>query len=273
MSTTTVLPAAMGAARLPAQSAEAGNTASLLWRVAIALALAAVPTALCLALDDRMLGHFNVWTKPLKFQLALAVQTATLAWALRHLSPALRRIAMPRWLGIGWSVVAVYEASFITLQGARGVASHFNRATPWESIGGTLMAAGAGVLVLVTVWIGLVALWHARQRQWAAMPLAIGLGFIAGGVLAAWTGGAMGAVRGYWPQPLVEPVQWMPLTGWVLSQTDLRIAHFVGLHQMQMLPAIAAVGVLARWRPRVLRITLCSGCLAAIAVVVVLGAA
>lgn len=273
MNTTNVLPAAMGAVRWPARSGEHGNTARLLWHVAIALTLAAVPTALCLALDDRMLGHFNVWTKPLKFQLALALQTATLAWALGHLTPALRRIAMPRWLGMGWSVVAVYEAGFITLQGARGVASHFNRATLWESIGGTLMATGAGVLVLVTAWIGLVALWQARQRQWAAMPLAIGLGFVAGAVLAAWTGGAMGAARGYWPQPLVEPVQWMPVTGWVLSQTDLRIAHFVGLHQMQMLPAIAAAGVLAGWQPRVLRAALVAACLAAIAAVVVLGTA
>ncbi|RYF42710.1 MAG: hypothetical protein EOO25_05770 [Comamonadaceae bacterium] len=270
MSTTNVLPAAWSAVRVPAHPGAAGESARLLWRLAMALALVALPTAVGLALDDRRLGHFNVWSKPLKFQLALALQAATLAWALGHLSPALRRIAMPRSLAIGWSIVAVYEAGFITLQGARGVASHFNRATPWESIGATLMASGAGVLVLVTVWMGLVALWQARQQRWAVMPLAIGLGFVGGGVLAAWTGGAMGAVRGYWPEPLVEPVQWMPVTGWVLSQTDLRIAHFVGLHQMQMLPAIAAAGVLARWQPRVLRATICAACLVAIAAVLVL---
>ena len=180
---------------------------------------------------------------------------------------------MPRWLAIGWSTVAVYEDSFITLQDARGVASHFNRATPWESVGGTLMASGAGVLVLVTAWIGLLALWQARQQRWAAMPLAIGLGFVLGAALAAWTGSAMGAVRGYWPQPLVEPVHWMPVAGWVVSQTDLRIAHFVGLHQMRFLPAIAAFGLLACWRPHVLHIMLGSACLAAIALVFSLCAA
>jgi len=232
---------------------QACETVRLLWRVTLVLTLVALPTALALAIDERLLGHFNVWTKPLKFQLALALQTATLAWALGQLTPALRRLAMPRWLATGWVAVALYEASFITLQGARGVASHFNRATLWESVGGTLMASGAGVLVIIVVWVGLIALWQSRQQRWAAMPLSIGLGFVLGGGLAAWTGGDMGAARGYWPQPLVEPVQWMPLTGWVLSQTDLRIAHFVGLHQMQFLPALAAFGILAGWRRAVVQ--------------------
>lgn len=128
--------------------------ASALWTLAVAMALVAVPTALALVLDDRMLGHFNVWTKPLKFQLALALQAATLAWGLGQLTPALRRLAMPRLLAYGWIAVAMSEAGFITLQGARGVASHFNRTTPWEAAGATLMAAGAGVLVLVALWVG-----------------------------------------------------------------------------------------------------------------------
>ena len=273
MSTTHFLPATWTAARVPAQPLAASDSARLLWRLALVLALAAVPTALLLALDDRMLGHFSVWTKPLKFQLALAVQAATLAWALGQFSPALRQWAMPRWLAIGFSTVAVYEAAYITLQGARGVASHFNRATPWESVAGTLMASGAGVLVAVTLWVGLVALWQARQRRWAAMPLAIGLGFVLGAALAGWTGGAMGAARGYWPDPLVAPVQWMPVTGWVLSQADLRISHFVGLHQMQMLPALAALGLWAGWRPHVLRAALGGASLIAIAAVILLRAA
>jgi hypothetical protein len=253
----------------------AGGTTSdgarLLWRLALALGLMALPTALALVLDDRMLGHFPVWTKPLKFQLALALQTATLAWALGHMTPAFRRIAMPRALAIGWSAVALYEASYITLQGARGVASHFNRATPWEAFGGTLMATGAGLLVTVTLWVGVVALWQAWRQRWALMPLAIAAGFILGALLAAWTGSAMGAARGYWPQPLVEPVQWMPVTGWVLSQTDLRIAHFIGLHQMQLLPAAAALAAWLHWRPTAARLAVAAMLLVSLVVLWLLG--
>lgn len=272
MNAMTPAPALAPAMRSPAQPLTQPDSSALLWRVALLLALAAVPTAIALLIDERMLGPFNVWTKPLKFQLALAVQTATLAWALGRFTPALRGWAMPRWLARGWTAVVVYEAAFITLQGARGVASHFNRATPWESLAGTLMAGGAGVLVLVTVWVGLVGLWQARATRWAPMPLAIGLGFVLGAALAAWTGGAMGAARGYWPQPLLEPVQWMPLTGWVLSQTDLRIAHFIGLHQMQMLPAVAAFCAAARWPHTAARAAMAVAALAALAATVRLAA-
>lgn len=255
-----------------------------LWRLSTFLLSMAALTALACAWDGRQPGYSSVWSKPLKFQLALAVHAATLAWALPCLAPTLRRVAMPPVLLALWSGVALYEAFYITLQGARGVASHFNRATPWESVAASLMAAGAGVLVSVTFWVGAVALWQvvrggdsvgereaspsgrggsgqasfARllQPDFPLAPLAIGLGFTLGAVLAAWSGSAMGAARGYWPQPLQEPVFWMPLTGWVLSQTDLRLAHFIGLHQMQLLPVLAAAAAWAGWRPGATRFAL-----------------
>ncbi len=224
-----------------------------LWTLVACLMLTAALTSVAALLDDRMLGHFGVWMKPLKFQLALAVQTATIAWALTQLDPDVRQRAMPRGVWLLWLAVVLFEAGYITLQGGRGVPSHFNRNTPLEQALGTVMAGGATVLVSVTVWVGSWALVQARRLQWPPLMLAIGLGFVLGGLLAGYSGGAMGP-RGYWPQPLVEPVQWMPLTGWVLSQTDLRMAHFVALHQMQFLPAVAlgaaAVGLRAgatRW--------------------------
>jgi hypothetical protein len=201
------------------------------------LALAAL-TGVAACWDDRMLGYVGVWNKPLKFQLAMALQTATIAWALANLDERIRRLAMPKGLWLLWLAVVLFEVSYITLQGGRGVPSHFNRNTALESALGSVMAAGASVLVMTTAWVGACALWQARRNHWPPLTLAIGLGLLLGGVLAAYTGGAMGP-SGYWPEPLVQPVKWMPMTGWALSQTDLRIAHFVGLHQMQWLPAVA----------------------------------
>jgi len=223
-----------------------------LWQLAGALLAAAALTSLAALVDDRSLGYVGVWMKPLKFQLALALQTATIAWALGLLNDSLRQRAMPRGLWLLWLAVVLFEAGYITLQGGRGVGSHFNRSTALESALGTLMAVGASVLVLVTVWVGAWALVQARRTQWPPLLLAVGLGFVLGGLLGGYSGGAMGP-RGYWPQPLVEPVQWMPLTGWVLSQTDLRIAHFVGLHQMQWLPLVALAGAACGLRPKSVR--------------------
>lgn len=207
-------------------------------RLSLALLVLAALTGVASWWDDRMLGYVGVWNKPLKFQLALAFQTATIAWALANLDERIRRLAMPKGLWLLWLAVVLFEVSYITLQGGRGVPSHFNRNTALESALGSVMAAGATVLVLTTAWVGSCALWQARRNQWPPLTLAIGLGFVLGALLAAYSGGAMGP-SGYWPEPLVQPVKWMPVTGWALSQTDLRIAHFVGLHQMQWLPAVA----------------------------------
>jgi hypothetical protein len=233
-----------------------------LWQMTLFLLAAAALTGVAALVDDRMLGHFGVWMKPLKFQLAMAVQTATIAWALSHLDAATRQRAMPQGVWLLWLAAVLFEACYITLQGGRGVPSHFNRLTALESALGTVMAVGASVLVLVTTWVGIWALVQARRAQWPPLLLSIGLGFVLGGVLAGVSGGAMGP-RGYWPQPLAEPVQWMPVTGWVLSQTDLRIAHFVGLHQMQLLPAVALVGTALGVNARAIRTVLLPCALAA----------
>jgi hypothetical protein len=230
--------------------------------------LAAVAiTSIAALLDDRMIGYVGVWMKPLKFQFALAVQTATIAWTLTKLDrPTLMR-AMPRGLWFLWLAVVLFETGYITLQGGRGVLSHFNRSSALESALGTVMAVGASVLVLTTAWVGVCALQQARRTQWPPLLLGIGLGFVLGGLLAGYSGAAMGP-SGYWPEPLVQPVTWMPVTGWVLSQTDLRIAHFVALHQMQWLPTVALAGIAVGLSHRAIRFALWA--LAAIAPVLVI---
>ena len=230
-------------------SAAGSFVVSRMARLSLALLALAALTGVAAWWDDRMLGYVGVWNKPLKFQLAMALQTATIAWALANLDERIRRLAMPKGLWLLWLAVVLFEVSYITLQGGRGVPSHFNRNTALESALGSVMAAGASVLVMTTAWVGACALWQARRNQWQPRTLAIGLGFVLGGLLAAYTGGAMGP-SGYWPEPLVQPVKWMPVTGWALSQTDLRIAHFVGLHQMQWLPAVAIAGMSLRISPK-----------------------
>lgn len=223
-----------------------------LWQLALALLATAALTSLAALMDDRLLGYASVWMKPLKFQLALAIHTATLAWALTLLEGTVRQRAMPRGLWLLWLTAVLFEAGYITLQGGRGVASHFNRSTPLESVLGIVMGVGAVALVLITAWMGAWVLVQARQKRWPPLLLATGLGLVLGGLLGGYTGGAMGPA-GYLPGPLVEPMQRMPVTGWVLSQTDLRIAHFVGLHQMQWLPAVALAAATLGLRPELVR--------------------
>jgi hypothetical protein len=214
--------------------------------LAAVLLLCAAASTVGLWFDDRRLpaalGGAPVWTKPLKFHLSMALQLLTVFWALHAMAQRGVRVPGQRVLVGLLIVTVVFEASYISLQGARGVASHFNRFTPWESVAATLMAMGANVLVGTSGWIGLVAL----RRWWAQWPgqrqtllLGIGLGFAGMFVLAGWTGAALGQFRG----PFVvapDTTGWsMPMTGWRMDVGDLRMAHFMGVHTMQALPLVA----------------------------------
>ena len=48
--------------------------------MALILALSTAPIAAAMALDTRLFQNENIWIKPLKFQLALAIYLITLAY-------------------------------------------------------------------------------------------------------------------------------------------------------------------------------------------------
>ncbi|MEO0487897.1 MAG: hypothetical protein AAF092_18520 [Pseudomonadota bacterium] len=231
----TDLPYASPAPRLalPGQS-------PLMERVTLACLLAIPVTLVLLALDTRVLDDEALWLKPLKFQMSMLVHGATLLVAARVLPTALARSRVARSAIWATAAAMAYELLFLSLQAARGVRSHFNDATLFDEIGGTLMAAGAGVLVTGPAVLGLLCLIALRARD-TRTPLmaALGLGLILGGVFAAVSGSAIGANGGPFVGAYDPSHAHWPIVGWSREIGDLRIGHFVGLHLMQGLPLAA----------------------------------
>ncbi len=216
------------------------HASALGFSLTLCLALAPI-TLLLIGLDDRVLDGENVWQKPLKFQLSLGLHAATVLFLTAHLPDELGQTRIVRWVNAVLGAVVIYEVIFIALQAARGVRSHFNSETAFDAIGGTIMAAGAGVLTLAPALVGLVLIWHLVRRGSDRLPWHLGaaLGLILSGWLGGQTGGAIGANQGPFVGAALGP--YLPLTGWSLTGGDLRIAHFVGLHAMQALPLGAFV--------------------------------
>ena len=218
------------------------SSSALGWATAFSLALIPV-TLLLLAADPRVLDGEALWLKPLKFQISMAVLCGTLVLAVLAAGPGAAASPWVRVPAVAAAATAFYELTFLGLQAARGTRSHFNVDTAFDRIGGTAMAAGAGVLVLGAALIGAAILvWligKGRGSLDEPLLLALGLGLVLGGVLGGQTGGAIGANHG----PFVgvhgpsDPA--VPLMGWSLAAGDLRIAHFLGLHAMQALPLLA----------------------------------
>jgi len=213
-----------------------------------------------LIVDDRTVNGSPAWLKPLKFAVSFALYGVTLAWMLRF-------VQRGRWIAWWTAAIAaaatIAEVGVIVLQAARGRASHFNVATPFDEAMYNVM----GQLALV-IWLStfVMAVVIAIQRQadravlWAMrFGLLLSLsGMLVGVMMAQPTAeqqrmsdaGGVLTVSGAHAVGVPDSGPSMPLTGWSATGGDLRIAHFVGIHALQALPLLALLlGVLARRYP------------------------
>lgn len=209
---------------------------TLLFAIAIQLALLA-PSLIALGLDDRLLNGISVWSKPVKFQLSLVLLYGTLLLLLPLAAPT-------RGLARASLVIAAtgtFEIAYITLQAARGRASHFNDATPLEATMYSAMGAVVTVLVLAVAWIG-VAIWRTRPRAGAAgLHLGAALGLVLGALLTLVTAFVLAGNGGHWVGGTPSDVGALPLFGWSRTGGDLRVPHFFATHIMQALPVLGLV--------------------------------
>jgi hypothetical protein len=242
-----------------------------------------VVTLAGLWLDPRTIGGAPAWLKPAKFAASLAVYSLTLAWIFTWLPawPRLRRVVSR----ITTSVFVV-EMGIIALQAWRGVGSHFNVATLADGVLFSIM----GTAILLQTFAALavtVALWRQTFDN-RPMGWALRLGMLIT-VVAAFSGGLM-------TQPTTAQLEQarttgrmttsgahtvgardggpgLPGTGWSTTHGDLRVAHFLGLHAMQVVPLIGfLVGRLRRGAPAV-RLVLVSAASYATLFVLLLGQA
>jgi hypothetical protein len=215
-----------------------------------------VLTTLGLFLDPRQLVGEPLWLKPTKFYVSLAVYNATVLYFFSFLSEKQRLV---RISGNILAAAGALEMVAITLQAARGVRSHFNVGTPFDAA--VFSTMGIAITVL---WVTMIVLAVALLRtRLADRPLAAALRI---GFIAAVIGMGLGyfmtnpnamqleAVRA--GQRMVESGSHtfgapdggpgLPLVGWSTTAGDMRPAHFLGLHAMQVLPLLVAL--LARRR-------------------------
>jgi hypothetical protein len=210
-----------------------------LWAFGLLMLLLMLPAALALGLDDRVLRGVSVWVKPLKFMASSAVLALTTAWFFGHLPAAVRSTRAARVLVGALIASAGFEVGYITLQSALGQASHYNIGSAFHATMYSLM--GLAALVLTATQPALAWLiWKHGERQIAAPYRAA---VITGLVLTFVLGAGAGALLGGLQPPATGG---LPIIGWSLAGGDLRIAHFIGIHAAQVLPALGVCMVLAR---------------------------
>jgi hypothetical protein len=193
--------------------------------------------------DDTVVNGISVWDKPIKFAISFLAFAPMVLWLFARVERT-----RPIRIGIGvlgWSMVV--EISVIFLQSARGTASHFNNATTLDSRLYNIMAAGVGVFAVAGLATGLVL---ARKRLGTgplaiATKIAVPMMTIGGTLGFAMTSPrpgqteAGGAVIGGHTVGGPDTAEGIAFLGWSTEHGDLRVAHFLGLHSLHVVPLIA----------------------------------
>ena len=214
---------------------------ALAWTGWLHVALALVALVL-LPLDARLVTGAPAWIKPLKFAIADGLFAWTLAWLLVGL-PAAARPAVT-YIGWGVAVSMTVETVVIFIQAMRGQTSHYNTSSGLNA----LLFGTMGVFVLFNTLFSLWAVyvvWHyplpgSAGYGWGVrlgLPLSI-LGALVGGLMIRHLGHTIGAPDGG---------PGLPGLGWSTRAGDVRIAHFMGLHALQVLPVLG--WALGSWQP------------------------
>lgn len=142
-----------------------------------------------------------------------------------------RKVRVYSWMVV---VVMLYELAVITWQAANGRISHFNITTP---LYGLLFSIMGMAITILSLWTGYIGYLFFRQKNFTVpMPYIWGirLGIIffvifsfEGGMMATQLSHTVGAPDGG---------PGLPVVNWSKQYGDLRTAHFMGMHSLQILP-------------------------------------
>jgi hypothetical protein len=167
------------------------------------------------------------WRKPVTFGLSFGVTLIAVTWVTSHLRLGTRTRAV---LLAVFAADCVVEVGGITLQAWRGVPSHLDMETPFDTAVSMTLAVGGGVLVLVLTAFAVASFRH-RPSGPAGMDLAVRSGFAI--LLVALASGAAMIARG------VVLTRTGHQEAAYHSTAPLKPLHGVSLHAVLVLPALA----------------------------------
>ena len=188
---------------------------------------------ICLAgmlIDDRQLLGISVWTKPAKFAISGAIFLWTVAWYLTFYPFGEKTKTA---IAATAAIVMAIETPLIVLQGARGVQSHYNMSTPLDGIIFAAMGIGVAILTLIVGWFfiksfskkleGSATMKWSYRIAWFTFLFASLIGNLMIGQMKHNVGVPDGGAG-------------LPFVNWSTLGGDLRVAHFFGIHGIQVIP-------------------------------------
>lgn len=174
----------------------------------------------------------NAWYKPFKFAFSTVLFALAMAWYCHYLPHFNLQF-------FNWSIILLlgFEIAYIAFQAGRGQLSHYNISTPTYAFLYSMMAIAASLVTLNTAYVG----WLFFTNDFPQLPeyylWSIRLAIIIF-VVFSFEGFAMGARLNHSVGALNDNSNWF-IVGWSKTVGDLKVAHFIGMHALQVLPVIS----------------------------------
>ena len=201
---------------------------TLFYFSAILLVCALLFYALTKVTSNHVAG-INAWYKPFKFALSIAIYCSTMAWYCYYL-PSFN-IKTFNWINI---LLFSFEMIYITLQASRGQESHFNQTTAVYRTLFAGMALAAIGIAMYAAYVGVLffqdSLAHLPDYYVWAIRLSL-LIFVIFSLQGLMMGGRQTHTVGATMQ-----TTFLPFFKWNMKAGDLRVAHFIGMHALQIIP-------------------------------------
>lgn len=193
---------------------------------AILLLSGLVHLGVLLATGTTWLGPLS-YRKAMTFGLSFGLTLATLAWATSFL----RMNERTRNVLLGaFTVVSVVEVTLVTMQVWRGVPSHFNFETGFDTFVSMALAVG-GAVIIVTIVGFTIAAMRTTSGLSPSMLLALRFGLVV--LITALAVGAIMIADGVRLSRGGEPQLAYTTAG------ALKPVHFVAMHAILVVPALA----------------------------------
>ena len=199
-----------------------------------------------LVVDHRVITGAPAWMKPAKFAISIAIYCFTFIWLLSKIEGKRRAV---RLVSAFTAIALSIEMVAIVIQVLRGTTSHFNVSTPVDTI---IYRAMAFSIVIVWLACFVTAVLMTRQRladpafAWS-LRIGVALSLVGMAVaflmtmptsaqLAAEHAGQTMPIAGAHSVGVPDGGPGIPILGWSTVGGDLRPAHFLGLHALQLMP-------------------------------------
>ena len=195
--------------------------------------LGAFVTFILSLITETKVNGINAFVKPMKFFISTFFFVWTLGYycLFLHHQQAVQIFSWITIIGLGYELIA------ITFQAAFGKLSHYNTSTPFDAAILFLMVLAIVTVMLAASFIGILFFFQVDFDANPVVVWSIRLSLILT-VVFAFEGFVMGYKSGHTIGASDDTVG-LPVVNWSKNHGDLRIAHFLGLHAIQVVPLLS----------------------------------